>query len=71
MDALPCVRHKAISATAGAAWQHHANYAMSEAQQRWHNARREAPSSPTHGQARHGTSPKPWQTRSITLPTRQ
>ncbi|MCD9638372.1 hypothetical protein HAX54_022311 [Datura stramonium] len=49
MDALPCARHKAISATVGVARQHHAHYAMREAQQRWHNARREALSYPTRG----------------------
>ncbi|MCD9645258.1 hypothetical protein HAX54_034044, partial [Datura stramonium] len=31
MDALPCARHKDISATAGATRQHHARYATREA----------------------------------------
>ncbi|MCD7467541.1 hypothetical protein HAX54_005038, partial [Datura stramonium] len=31
MDALPCARHKGISATTGTAPQHHPHYAMHEA----------------------------------------
>ncbi|MCD7462952.1 hypothetical protein HAX54_049676, partial [Datura stramonium] len=57
MDALPCARHKAISAIASAVWHHHARNARCEAQQGWHNARSEVPISPVRGQARHRPSP--------------